>query len=331
MPRQDVFDNRALRNLKGIDLRKNADSNSAEDMVNVWINPQNLFTNRPMPSLYQVGETIYNTAYKFACECKNLAGSEVEIDITSAETKPTVTGKQEATDESGEIWILGTNLETVRTILWIDSDNGGVLVSGVDFSFYYDRENNRLAIVLKEDMDYSSYDHFTLITPYGAVTTMYLGLVADYYIGQYGEYKIRTYLSGSSPMLSFDAKQSNGSYKQMQVYGNPDVKLTGKEKHYSVKGVRDIWFNNHYGHIGLDTTDHDNPVLRVQYYGGELTDAFTVEGGHSVGTAQTVQEINLGADSFLIGQDDAFQLVAESNSLAIQIKDGSNYTNLVSF
>lgn len=334
MPRQDIFDNRSLRNLRGIDLRKNADSNSAEDMVNVWINPENLFTNRPMPSLYKAGGTTFSDAYKFACECKNLAGSEVEIDITSAEAKPSVSASQESTDESGEIWLTGRNLETVRQILWLDTENGGCLVSGVDFTFYYDRENDRIAIVLKDDFDYSLYDYFVLISPYGMVSTQYLGQVIDYYFGAYGEYKIRAYVDANSksPKLSFEAKTAEGGYKQMQVFGDNDVKVEGNAKHHAVKGVANIWFNNHYGCIKLDGTDPDNPALKVQYYNGAMTDAFTIEGGQQVGEALSSTHDETIDGNLLLGNDDAFQMVGAYGSLTIQIKtDDNTYTTLASF
>lgn len=333
MPRQDIFDNRALHNLRGIDLRKNADSNSAEDMVNVWVNPEHLFTNRPMPSLYTADEVTYNGSYKFACESKNLAGSEVEIDITSAEAKPAVTDKQEATDESGEIWLTGRNLETVRQMLWLDTENGGCLVSGVDFTFYYDRDNDRLAVVLKDDFDYSPYDYFVLISPYGMVTTQYLGQVIDYYFGAYGEYKIRAYVDANSksPKLSFEAKTAEGGYKQMQVFGDSDVKVEGNAKHHAVKGVQTLTFSSGQGKISITSIPGYPPLLRVYYnYGSD--EAFTIEGGNQVGEAQTTQSIDLVEDNLLLGNDDAFQLVASSESLEIQIKtDDNTYTTLASF
>lgn len=333
MPRQDIFDNRSLRNLRGIDLRKNADSNSAEDMVNVWINPENLFTNRPMPSLYKVGQTTFNGNYKFACECKNLAGSEVEIDITSAEAKPSVSASQESADESGEIWLTGNNLETVRQMLWLDSESGGCLTSGSDFTFYYDRENDRIAIVLKDDFDYSLYDYFVLISPYGMVTTQYLGQVVDYYFGEHGEYKVRAYIDSASksPKLSFEAKTADGGYKQMQVFGDSDIKVQGNEKHRSVKGVQTLTFSQGRGKIEIMGMPGYPSLLRVYYNSGN-DDAFTVEGGQPVGEAQTLQNIDLGLDNLLLGMGDAFQIVATDESLEIQIKNEDNtYTTLASF
>ena len=333
MPRQDIFDNRVLHNLQGIDLRKNADSNSAEDMVNVWVSPEGYFTNRPMPSLYAAGQTTYDDSYKFACESKNLAGSEVEIDITSAEAKPSVSASQDATDTSGEIWLTGNNLETVRQILWIDTENNGCLVSGVDFTFYYDREHNRIAIVQKPDFDYSLYDYFVLISPYGMVTTQYLGQVIDYYFGQYGEYKIRTYVDANSksPKLSFEAKTAEGGYKQMQVYGDSDIKVEGNAKHHAVKGVQELVFSQGQGKISITTMPGYPALLYVKYNHGE-DEAFVIEGGQQVGEAQTTQNIDLGVDNLLLGDNDAFQLVATDESLEIQIKNEDNtYTTLASF
>lgn len=333
MPKTDVNDNRAMHNLQGIDLRKNAESNSAEDMVNVWFNSEHYFTNRPMPSLYTANQITYNGSYKFACECKNLAGSEVEIDITSAEAKPSVTGKQDATDESGEIWLTGNNLETVRQILWLDTENGGCLVSGVDFTFYYDRENDRIAIVMKDDFDYSLYDYFVLISPYGMVTTQYLGQVIDYYFGACGEYKLRAYVDANSksPKLSFEAKTAEGGYKQMQVFGDSDVKVEGNAKHHAVKGVQTLTFSSGQGVINIVAMPGYPPLLRVYYnYGND--EAFTIEGGNQVGEAQTTQDIDLAASNLVLGNDDAFQLVASSEGLEVQIKtDDNTYTTLASF
>ena len=274
MPRQDVNDNRGMHNLQGIDLRKNADSNSAEDMVNVWINSQHYFTNRPMPDVYTVGQTTFGGSYRFACECKNLAGSEVEIDISSAEGVPTVSEVKEATDESGDIWILGSNLETVREILWC-SPEGGVLISGTDFSFYYDRENNRLAVCYKEgkeDLDTSAYTYFVLISPYGQVSTQYAGQIADYCFGSKNEYRLRTFVKGGLSFLTIEAKADNGSYVMIERWVDASAKVDPDAKHYTISiGSGSLTFNaamsNTRAVFATETVD-DALVLKLTYSGG---------------------------------------------------------------
>lgn len=326
MPRQDVNDNRGMRNLQGIDLRKNADSNSAEDMVNVWINSEHYFTNRPMPDVYTVGQTAYSGSYKFACECKNLAGSEVEIDISSAEGVPSVSDVQEATDESGDIWISGSNLETVREVFWCSPD-GGVLISGTDFSYYYDREHDRLAICYKEgkeDLDTSAYTYFVLISPYGQVSTQYLGQIADYCFGSKNEYRLRTFVKGGKSFLAIEAKQDDGSYAMIERWVDADAKVDPDAKHYTVSiGSGSLIFNAaSTSTIAAFNTSTENGelVLTLSYSGGtarkwsgavsrddtvpansvQLDDDFTIGDGtslkrfkfHSGGSGITLSELN---------------------------------------
>ena len=338
MPRQDVNDNRAMHNLQGIDLRKNAESNCAEDMVNVWINSQHYFTNRPMPDVYSAGQTTFNGNYKFACECKTLAGNEAEIDITSAESAPTVAGLtiSEANDDSGEIWIQGPNLESVRTILWITPD-GGALVSEIDFSFYYDREHSRIAIVLKEGGVYDDYDYFVLISPYGWISTQYVGNGTDYYFGDYGEYRIRTSSWNGAPQLCFEAKQENGAYKQVQVWGDYAVKnKPDSRKHSVVRGLRYLTFDGLQGVISFDDqTDPDNPALVVSWWREqeETTETcFKIEGGKSVGTYRPGETPYIQIDTdWYLGKNDVFKVSASNEGMAISENVDGIYQNLVRF
>ena len=335
MPRQDIFDNRVLHNLRGIDLRKNADSNSAEDMVNVWVNPEHLFTNRPMPSLYKVGQTTFNGNYKFACECKNLAGSEVEIDISSAESLPVASGVQEATDDTGEVWILGSNLETVREVLWV-SEEGGVLVGGTDFSFYYDRKNDRLVIGYlegKEDLDTSDYDYFVLISPYGQTSTQYVGMIPDYYFGSKDEYRLRTYVSTDGyGVLEVAAKKDDGSYQRIERWVDYATRFSPDAKHYKVHlGNNSLMFNTEYSsRIATFSTSvvGGQRVLTLAYSGGT---AGKWGGAVSTGDTVTGEAVSFEGDLY-IGTDNRFRFESTGSGVQLGCKNSSdNYNNIMDF
>ena len=150
MPRTDSLDPLSHHNLKGIDLRKNADQNTALDAVNVHLGSRGLFINRMMPNLYK----DRSQKYLFACDARNLSGVDYDYDVSYDGESPSVSYSDDHVPSEFEkdfsCRLVGSGFSTVTSLLYINS--GSVKIGNSDFTFAYN----------KEDIDGTKTDTFLL-------------------------------------------------------------------------------------------------------------------------------------------------------------------------
>ena len=139
MPRTDSLDPLSHHNLKGIDLRKSADQNTALDAVNVHLGSRGLFVNRMMPNLYK----DRSDKHLFACDARNLSGVDYDYDVSFDGASPSVsrsdTSVPEDYKEDFVYRLIGTGFSTVNGLLYIKS--GKIKIGNTDFVYSYNKED----------------------------------------------------------------------------------------------------------------------------------------------------------------------------------------------
>lgn len=138
MPRTDSLDPQALHNIKGIDLRKNSDQNTALDAVNVRLNSRQIFVNRMMPSLYK-GRS---DKHMFGCEARNLSGADFDYDLSEDGSPPVISSSDTSIPKDYRKYfsfrLIGSGLAMVSNLMI--SESNSIKVGNTDFSFAFNKE-----------------------------------------------------------------------------------------------------------------------------------------------------------------------------------------------
>lgn len=170
MPRTDSLDHQGLHNIKGIDLRKNADQNTALDAVNVRLNSRQIFVNRFMPALYK--DRI--DKHMFGCEARNLSGADFDYDISEDGAPPVVDSSDSSIPKDYEkdfsFRLVGSGLAIASHLMVASSK--GIKVGNADFSYIFNKEeiNGKKTDTFLLSIVPESGSKITVLSPYGTFT-----------------------------------------------------------------------------------------------------------------------------------------------------------------
>lgn len=169
MPRTDSLDPQSHHNLAGIDLRKNADQNTALDALNVRVDSAQLFVNRFMPKLYK----DKSRKYLFACEAHALSGVDYDFDFTYDENPPIVTefstsGIPSRLKKNYLCSLSGSGLALVSSLFVMDTANRMTKIGNTDFNFSYYKDKDTSDEFLFLSIIPPSSSKLILISPYGS-------------------------------------------------------------------------------------------------------------------------------------------------------------------
>ena len=168
MPRTDALDSQGHHNLMGIDLRKNANQNTALDAFNVRVDSAQLFVNRLMPRLYK----DKSQKHMFACEARNLSGVDFDYDFTADEESPSILSAgassiPTAYQKSFSYRIVGKGLSTISNLFITNASDNSSKIGNADFAFVYNKEDGPVDTILLSIVP-SPSSKIILISPFGS-------------------------------------------------------------------------------------------------------------------------------------------------------------------
>lgn len=156
MPKTDVTDDRSLSRLQGIDFREHANQNTAHDACNVRLDHTSRLVPYPRPTKLRRG------SFTFACESKNPALEEFDLDLDPYFGAPAITSVAKGSDGIS-IVLSGSHLANCSVIL--SDEDGNCVFSDQDFSISF--SNGDLVLDIRPS-SFSEFDTITITNSYGS-------------------------------------------------------------------------------------------------------------------------------------------------------------------